>query len=161
MPSYRPQAKTSPGSVTQAAAVAWVNGRPAGVGTTSRVPGGRTASSARPHGSGRMTMPGPPPYGASSTVRCTSSVHCRRSCTPTSTSPRSAALPSSDWRSGARYSGKMVTTSTRKTLTVRSQLEQSLRRVHDDETAGEVDRGHDRGDEGHEQLAAVFSPEDE
>ena len=56
-----------------------MNGCPAGVGTTRRVPGGRTASRARPHGSGFITMPGPPPYGASSTVRWTSSVHCRRS----------------------------------------------------------------------------------
>ncbi len=61
MPSYRPQAKTRPGSVAHCAARAWVNGRPAGVGTTSRVPGRRTSASARPHGSGRMTMPGPPP----------------------------------------------------------------------------------------------------
>ena len=61
MPSYRPQAKTSPGSVAHSAAMRWVNGRPAGVGTTRRVPGGRTASSACAHGSGFMTMPGPPP----------------------------------------------------------------------------------------------------
>ena len=41
-----------------------------------------------------MTMPGPPPYGASSTVRCASMVQLRRSCTRTSSSPRSRALPS-------------------------------------------------------------------
>src|SRR5215218_2082148 len=52
MPSYRPHAKTRPGSVAHSAATACVKGRPAGVGTTSRVPGGRTASSASAHGSG-------------------------------------------------------------------------------------------------------------
>ncbi len=39
-----------------------------------------TASSASPHGSGFITMPAPPPYGVSSTVRCRSWVSSRRSC---------------------------------------------------------------------------------
>ena len=96
-------------------ASAWVNGVPAGVGTTRRVAvGWRSASSASPHGSGRITMPGPPPYGVSSTVRCTSWVHCRRSCTATSSCPvgPGPADQATD-RSGARYSGKIVTMSTR------------------------------------------------
>ena len=38
-----------------------------------------TVSSASPHGCGLMTIPGPPPYGASSTVRCRSWVKSRRS----------------------------------------------------------------------------------
>ena len=45
-------------------AIRWVNGSPAGLGTTrcgSLLRTRRTASSASPHGSGRMTMPAPPP----------------------------------------------------------------------------------------------------
>src|SRR4051794_27189873 len=158
MPSYRPQAKTRPGSAAHSAAMAWVNRRPAGVGTTSRVPGGRTSSRARPQGSGRMTMPGPPPYGASSTVRWRSSVQARRSCTAMVTRPRSAALPSSDWRSGARYSGKIVTTSTRKPI---SELQEALGRVHDDLPGGEVDGGDDGAHERDQHLTAVAPADDE
>ena len=36
MPSYRPQANTSRGSVAYRAAMSWANGTPLGVGTTSR-----------------------------------------------------------------------------------------------------------------------------
>jgi hypothetical protein len=72
MPSYRPQANTSRGSVTYRAAMSWVNGTPLGVGTTSRagpaIPPGMISSSASPQTSGFITMPGPPPNGTSSTV---------------------------------------------------------------------------------------------
>ena len=54
---------------------------------------GTSASSASPHGSGRITMPAPPPYGVSSTVRCRSWVQSRRSCTRRSSRPASCALP--------------------------------------------------------------------
>ena len=64
-----------------------------------------TASRASPHGSGRMTMPGPPPYGVSSTVRCRSWVQSRRSCTRRS-SGRARAPADQRERSGARYSGR-------------------------------------------------------
>src|SRR5215831_10192959 len=88
---------------------------PAGVGTTSRASGeaAATASSASPHGPGVMTIPGPPPKGVSSTVRWVSCAHVRRSCTSNSTIPRSAALPSSETRSGPKYSGKIVMMSMR------------------------------------------------
>ena len=50
-----------------------MNGVPDGVGTTSgRPPSSPSSSSASPHGSGFITMPAPPPYGVSSTVRCRS-----------------------------------------------------------------------------------------
>ena len=74
MPSYRPQANTSRGSVAYRAAMSWVNGTPLGVGTTSRAdpasvsPGGMISSSASPQTSGFITMPGPPPNATSSTV---------------------------------------------------------------------------------------------
>jgi hypothetical protein len=61
MPSYRPQAKTSHGSAAYSTATAWVNGRPAGVGTTRRAPSPHTVSSASPHTCGFITIPGPPP----------------------------------------------------------------------------------------------------
>ena len=117
IPSYRPQANTRCARVgvpsggrlgeRHAARGRHDQQRPA------RRPPATSASSAWPHGSGRMTMPGPPPYGESSTVRWTSSVQARRSWTPTSSSPLVRALPSSEASSGARYSGKIVTTSMR------------------------------------------------
>jgi len=61
-----------------------------------------TERTASPQGSGFMTMPGPPPYGASSTVRCRSWVKSRRSCTARSISPSAMARPTKDSRSGAR-----------------------------------------------------------
>src|SRR3954454_24963755 len=74
------------------------------------------------------------------------------------TRPRSAALPSSDWRSGARYSGKIVTTSTRKPI---SELQQALGRIHDERPGGEVDGGDDGRDERDQHLAALGAPDDE
>ncbi len=78
IPSYRPQAKMSCCDLVYRAALAWLNGTPLGVGTISRGswpgsegwPGGAISSSASPQTSGFMTMPGPPPNGVSSTVRC-------------------------------------------------------------------------------------------
>ena len=89
--------------------MAWVKGRPAGVGTTTVAPSTASSSSAAPNGSGLSTMPAPPPYGVSSTVRCRSVVQVRRSCTCSSSSPFSTALPGSETRSASRYSGKIVT----------------------------------------------------
>ena len=96
-----------------------------GVGTTSRRRRRATsASSASPHGSGRITMPGP------AAVRgvVDRPVHVvgpgRRSCTARSSSPAARAWPISDRSSGARYSGKIVTMSTRIDA---SQVEQARR----------------------------------
>src|SRR5690349_10502311 len=60
-----------------------------------------------------MTMPAPPPYGVSSTVRCRSCVCSRRSCVRTSISPDCRALPSSDRSSTSKNDGKIVTMSIR------------------------------------------------
>ena len=73
----------------------------------------RSPSSASPHGSGFMTMPAPPPYGVSSTVRWRSWVRSRRSCVRTSMRPDWRALPSSDRSSTRRTTGKIVTMSIR------------------------------------------------
>src|SRR3954471_3257500 len=59
-------------------------------------------------------MPGPPPNGESSTERCGSSVHRRRSWTSTSITPARRALPSNDWSTKcSTMSGKMVKTAIR------------------------------------------------
>ena len=87
-----------------------------------------TWSSASAHGSGFMTMPAPPPNGLSSTVRCRSWAKSRRSCTRTSRMPSRRALPMSDRSSGARYSGKIETTSTRTGVTPRGRAARAGRR---------------------------------
>ena len=76
-------------------ATAWVNGAPARRrhDQRRRRPGPASSeSSASPHGSGFITMPAPPPYGVSSTVRCRSWVQSRRSWTAISSSPAVAGL---------------------------------------------------------------------
>src|SRR5690606_33209301 len=70
--------------------------------------GGTRVSRASPQGSGFMTMPGPPPYGVSSTVRCRSWVHSRRSWTWTSRRPARRALPRREMSRTSKYSGKIV-----------------------------------------------------
>src|SRR5262249_34818528 len=63
-------------------------------------------------GSGLSTIPGPPPYGRSSTVRCTSVVCARGSSVPTFNRPRSTARPTMPNPSAPEIiSGKRVTTS--------------------------------------------------
>src|SRR5215472_2350888 len=168
IPSYRPQANTRCAIREYAAAVSCRNWTPAGVGTTSLVPGDldpSTASRASPHGAGLMTMPGPPPNGASSTLRCTSCAQARRSWTASSMMPRSAALPSRETRRGAKYSGKIVmmsifTVPTRVgagiagigARTARREVEQARGRVDDQLPGGHVHVDGDRGDEGDEYL---------
>src|SRR5215472_4810676 len=110
-------------------------------------------------------MPGPPPNGASSTLRCTSCAQARRSWTASSMMPRSAAFPSRETRRGAKYSGKIVMTSI---FTVparvgtgitgiaaratRREVEQARGRVDDQLPGGEVNVDGDRGDERDEYL---------
>src|SRR5271166_4644396 len=174
MPSYRPQANTSHGSVAYRAAMSWVNGTPLGVGTTSRAgtptpSAGMISSSASPQTSGFITMPGPPPNGRSSTVWCTSFSQRRKSCTRNSMSPRAAAFPISETPSGlAKYSGKIVTMSMRSPtlaclLLSRTgcgalrclRVEQSGGRVDDENPARHIDLRHDRLHERHQALAAL------
>ena len=64
-------------------------------------------------GPGSMTMPAPPPKGASSTLRWRSVAQSRRLWRWTSTRPRSPALPSRPVARGdSKNLGKMVTMST-------------------------------------------------
>src|SRR4051812_7261431 len=157
MPSYRPQAITSRSAPESSAASRCVNGSPDGVGTTSTAPSpsGTSASSASPHGSGFITMPAPPPYGVSSTVRCRSWVHVRRSWMWTSSSPASCALPGKESRRGARYSGKIVTTSRRTSGLVFDRAKQPRLVDHSQPAAGYVDLRHQLRDERDQHFAAV------
>src|SRR5215469_7719338 len=162
MPSYRPHANTSHGSATYRAARSWVNGTPLGVGTTSRARGcsPRMASSASPQTSAFITMPGPPPNGTSSTLWWMSVAQDRRSCTPNSMSPRAAAFPISETRSGlSKYSGNMVTISMRRPtpspLLCLRGVEQPGGRVNDEDAGGHV---HLRHDGLHERDQAVLAP---
>src|SRR5690349_20785559 len=155
MPSYRPQAKIRWSSPASSYASAWLNGVPAGDGTTS-VPGS-TDRRAAYHGSGRMTMPGPPPYGVSSTVRCTSDVQVRRSSTEMSSSPAARALPINDRSSGPKYSGKIVMMSTRIGL----EIQQALGKIGDHSPRGQVDGRDHGGDERYERRPATGPGQDD
>src|SRR6266496_3295653 len=149
------------------------NGHPLGVGTTSRAvwpsAAGMISSSASPQTSGFITMPGPPPNGTSSTVWWTSLAQRRRSCTPNSMSPRTAAFPISETPSGLpKYSGKIVTMSMRSaffrptpapSIPIRllrlGVVKQSGRRIDDHDAGPEIDLGHDRLHERDQHLARV------
>src|SRR5438105_1188432 len=97
------------------AAVAWSKGVPRGErsATTCRGEGSPPSdSTARRMGSAFITIPGPPPNGASSTLRWRSSVNSRRSWTAIAASPASTARPTMPSATGAwTMAGKMVTTS--------------------------------------------------
>src|SRR5258708_5595308 len=160
IPSYLPQPKTRWLSLAYSVAISCVNGTPAGLGSTSRAgrPDGIKASRASPHGSGRITMPGPPPNGASSTEWCASCVHVLRSCTPNWMSPRSAALPISETPSGAKYSGKMVMMSIRTRtpcLARRAPAAQPGGRVDDQAPGRDVDLRHDGRHQRHQYLTML------
>ena len=74
----------------------------------------RIASTALNSGSGFSTIPGPPPYGTSSTLRCRSSVNSRRSRARTASTLRwiaFARIPSA--RAASIIRGKIVTMSNR------------------------------------------------
>src|SRR5690606_6555113 len=109
----------------------------------------------RKNGSGFMTIPGPPPYGTSSTTRCRSVVKSRRSCTPTASTPASiprATTPSASGASNMR--GKIVTMSKR-TLVSGVQVQQPLGRVDHDSPRRGIDLHADRRDERHQHLATA------
>src|ERR1700756_1456773 len=104
-----------PGSAASSRATRSPKGSPCALRQTRGLPGGsrrRAVRIAASSGSGFITMPGPPPYGRSSTVRCASCVCARGSSVPTVTSPRSMARPTTPYSSApAIMRGKSVTTS--------------------------------------------------
>src|SRR5438876_1824800 len=123
-------------------------------------------SSARKIGSGFNTIPGPPPYGTSSTTRCRSVVKSRRSCTSTSSVPHAIARPRMPAASGSRIiAGKMVTISNVKrhsgpeakgpAARVSSvQIQQTFRRIDYDPLRRDVNRGADCPGQRHLHLSA-------
>src|SRR3990170_3951781 len=94
----------------------WVSSSPWGERRTA-FPGPnrvRSASTPAKIGSGFITIPPPPPKGASSVTRCFPSAKSRRSCTPTASSPASLARARMLWSSGPeKIPGKSVRMSIR------------------------------------------------
>ena len=79
--------------------------------------------------------------------------------------PDSTALPTSESRSGPRYSGKMETMSMRirtPASGVRGLVvQQAAGRIDHDPPRGEIHARHDLLDERHEHLAAALAPHGE
>src|SRR5882724_550022 len=75
------------GSRENSCARACVSGAPCGVIKTTQDSSRRIVSTASKIGSGFISIPGPPPYGLSSTTRCLSWVKSRKLCTRTATNP--------------------------------------------------------------------------
>ena len=147
--SARTAGRTRPPSASSAAS-AWSKRRPPGPSRNSGR-GGSTASTAAKIGSGRITIPAPPPNGLSSTVRWTSVVWSRRSWRAGRAARRSgpcrAGWPS---RTRRRGRGRWLKTSIRTCRAVGiSQVEQAVGRVDDDHAVGGL-----RGDEDHRDERA-------
>ena len=126
--------------------------------TVSGVPRSASiASSARKIGSGFSTIPGPPPYGTSSTTRCRSVVKSRRSRTFTSSVPaldraaedarRQRLL---DHRRKDRDDVERASYSGPSRPLV--QLQQPVRRIDHDPLRRRVDRRADRRDQRNQHL---------
>src|SRR3979411_1198087 len=87
-------------------------------------------------GSGLSTIPGPPPYGLSSTVRCGSVVCARGSSVPTLNRPRSTARPTMpNFSAPLIISGNSVTTWMFTTV----PLLQFQRPIHQDQSSVHLD----------------------
>ncbi len=94
-PSYLPHTRISLPCSANRRASAWSSRAPLGLVSTTVAPGirPRAASMAANSGSGFITIPAPPPYGASSVTRCLPSAYSRTSVTRASRRPLSRALP--------------------------------------------------------------------
>src|SRR6476660_3788728 len=136
--------RSRPGADASSRANAWSNGRPCAVSTISRVPAGsraRSACKASRSGSYFSTIPGPPPYGRSSTVRCRSDVKSRGDTCSSASKPRSRARPTTPTLvTGTTSSGNSATTPIRY---IRA-LSELWRPVRDDHTCGEIDAANHR-----------------
>src|SRR5579859_4070416 len=113
-PSNRPHTKTTPGPPASASTRFWVSGTPRGDSNRSGRASAAAASMARASTSAFITMPGPPPAGVSSTVRCLSAAKLRISTTSSAQAPAVSALPARLTPSGpGNMSGKMLRTEAR------------------------------------------------
>src|SRR5712675_702665 len=126
MPSNRPQTIIGPGPAASSATRDWVNGRPRGLISSLGRSFGRSfcesgtssaASMAAASTSARSTMPGPPPAGVSSTLRCRSVAESRMSRASSAHSPDASALPARLTPSGpGNISGNSVSTVARQVI---------------------------------------------
>src|SRR5512143_4141441 len=119
--------------------VKWISGALSSPGRSRRI-----STSARSSGSTSITIPGPPPYGRSSTRRCGPSPWSRNGQHLTSTRPSSKARRVTPWvRGTSKNSGKSVMTSKR--MAARSSEVQSP--VDLDASRLQIDAVYIRGDE--------------
>src|SRR5689334_1730178 len=121
MPSKRPQTIRGPGPLASSTTRSCVNGRPRGL-ISSRGRSGVTfaASIAAARISARSTMPGPPPAGVSSTLRCLSVAELRMSRASSSHRPETSALPARLTPSGpGNISGNSVRMMARQLIEIR------------------------------------------
>ena len=117
--------------------------RPPATGSNVRVAAQPSACLRRPRrpkrlrsGSASITIPGPPPYGRSSTVRCLSVTKSRGFQTPSRHSPRCSARPVTPNRAACpTISGNSVTTSIRILRSGRGQPRSVIRAPIDDDPA--------------------------
>src|SRR3984957_2456156 len=147
MPSNRPQISTTPWSAVSASTRACVSGVPRGDIRRRGRASVAVASMARPRTSAFITMPGPPPAGVSSTVRCLSPANVRMSTTSSDHAPIANALPARLAPSGpGNISGKMVRTLARHiSLTLRRELDDEPSRREIDLRHGGVVERHQFG----------------
>src|SRR5688500_10585916 len=111
-----------------------------------RLPSGNRAFATRiavRAGSTFKTIPGPPPYGRSSTVRCTSVANSRGVVACTATRPASIARPNTPTRTAwATNSGNSVTTSMRMSSPIRGPVEHDAAGVEIDRYDSLLDERH-------------------
>src|SRR5689334_6308108 len=113
-------------------------------------------------------MPGPPPKGASSTVRCLSRAKPRMSTASSRQIPSCSALPASEWASGpGNIAGKSVSTRAVQQAMARSGLlvpfghldraivEETFRRIEHEAALGNVHLRHGGAGERHQHEGAV------
>src|ERR1700733_8107627 len=136
-PSKRPQTTMTPGPAVSASTRACVSGVPRGDMKSRGRASVAVASMARPSTSAFITMPGPPPAGVSSTLRCLSVAKLRISATSSAQAPAAKALPARLAPKGpGNISGNKVRTLARHILAVPG-------RKLDDKPAGcEIDLRH-------------------
>src|SRR6185437_8595647 len=113
-PSKRPQTRSAPGPPASVSTRLCVSGTPRGDINSRGRASAAAASMARASTSAFITMPGPPPAGVSSTVRCLSAAKLRISTMSSDQAPAVSALPARLKPSGpGNISGKMLRTNAR------------------------------------------------
>src|SRR4051812_36304481 len=158
-PSNRPQTSSTPGPSASCRARAWLNGAPRGDINSFGTSVADTAAIASDSTSGLITMPAPPPNGASSTVPWRSLANRRISTASSAHTPSVNARPARLSPSGpGNISGKSVSAVARHTsalvlLLGRAACEQTRRRRDHNLAALDVDLGHRLVGEGQHHSA--------